>query len=300
MKTIKTTIGLVGVGTMGSLAVSSLLKASYPAIVYDIAPSALQQAQALGAIAADSLPSLAEKAELILLLLPGPRQIEATITGEQGLLQASRPGQVIIDMSTVDPETTRRMGKEAKASHVDYLDAPILGRPSAVGRWVLPVGGEAAVLARCRPVLEVLGRKVIHAGPLGAGNTIKLLNAMMFSAINAMTAEMMAISVKVGLSPQVLFETIADSNAATVSGLFKEVGAKIIERDFEPVFSIDLLCKDNGLAVKMAQAHGAPPILANSVQTINELALAKKLGAEDTSALVKVYETLLDITQPDT
>ena len=143
--------------------------------------------------------------------------------------------------------------------------------------------------------VAALARKVIHVGPLGAGNTLKLLNALMFSAINAMTAEMMAISVKAGLSPKVLFETMAESQAATVSGLFKEVGSKIVARDFTPIFPIDLLCKDNRLAIAMARACDAPPVLANTVQVLNELAGARGLGAEDTSALVKVYEALLDV-----
>ncbi len=292
-------IGVIGVGTMGSLVVSRLVEANFSVIVYDAYTEAVQQAEALGAVAADSPRAVAGRSEIILLLLPGPPQIEAVVTGEQGILSSVSAGQVIVDMSTVDPETTRRMGGRAKAAGFDYLDAPILGRPSAVGRWVLPVGGNPDVIARCRAVLDVLGRKVVHVGPLGAGNTLKLLNAMMFSAINAMTAEMMAISIKAGLSPQVLFETIAGSDAATVSGLFKEVGTKIIDRDFTPVFPVDLLCKDNGLAIKMARACGSPPILANSIQTMNELARARGLGSEDTSALVKVYETLLDITWDD-
>jgi 3-hydroxyisobutyrate dehydrogenase-like beta-hydroxyacid dehydrogenase len=120
---------------------------------------------------------------------------------------------------------------------------------------------------------------------------------MMFSAINAMTAEMMAISCKAGLPPEVLFETIAGSQAATVSGLFKEVGAKIVARDFTPVFPVDLLCKDNGLAIEMARACDAPPVLADAVQVLNELASARGLGVEDSSALVKVYEALLDAVE---
>ena len=198
-------------------------------------------------------------------------------------------------MSTVDPATTRRMGVRAGEVGVNYLDAPILGRPSALGHWALPVGGDAAAVAHCRPVLEMLARKVIHVGPLGAGNTLKLLNAMMFSAINAMTAEMMAVSMKAGLSPQILFETIAESQAATVSGLFKEVGAKIVARDFTPIFPIDLLCKDNQLAITMARACDAQPVLANTVQVLNELASARGLGDEDTSALVKIYEAMLGV-----
>lgn len=292
-------IGLVGVGTMGTLVASTLVKAGYRVVACDVDPRALQRARELGAVPVDYPQDVAEQTEVILLVLPGPPQIEAVVTGDHGLLAGAQSGRVIVDMSTVDPATTRRMGARAEEVGVNYLDAPILGRPSALGRWVLPVGGDSAVVARCRPVLEVLARKVIHVGPLGAGNTLKLLNALMFSAINAMTAEMMAISVKAGLSPRVLFETMAESQAATVSGLFKEVGAKIVARDFTPIFPIDLLCKDNRLAIAMARACDAPPVLANTVQVLNELAGARGLGAEDTSALVKVYEVLLDIEWDD-
>jgi len=284
---------------MGILVASTLVKASHRVVACDVDPRALQRARELGAVPVDYPQNVAEQTEIILLLLPGPPQIEAVVTGDHGLLAGTQSGQVIVDMSTVDPATTRRMGARAEEVGVDYLDAPILGRPSALGRWVLPVGGDSAVVTRCRPVLEVLARKVIHVGPLGAGNTLKLLNALMFSAINAMTAEMMAISVKAGLSPKVLFETIAESQAATVSGLFKEVGSKIVARDFTPIFPIDLLCKDNGLAIAMAKACDAPPLLASTVQVLNELARARGLGSEDTSALVKVYETLLNVEGDD-
>ena len=288
-------IGFVGVGTMGSLAASMLVKAGHRVVACDADAPALQQARDFGAVPADHPQNVAAQTDITILSLPGPPQIEAVVSGDRGLLRGAQSGHVIVDMSTVDPATTRRMGARAKEADVDYLDAPILGRPSALGRWVLPVGGFPSVVARCRPVLEVLAHKVIHVGPLGAGNTLKLLNAMMFSAINAMTAEMMAVSMKAGLPPRVLFETIAESQAATVSGLFKEVGAKIVANDFAPIFSIDLLCKDNRLAIDMARACAAPPMLASTVQVLNELASARGLGAEDTSALVKVYETLLAV-----
>ena len=285
-------IGLVGVGTMGVLVASALLQAGHRVVACDENADALRRAGELGAVAVDSPQHVTEQTEIVLLVLPGPPQIETIVTGDRGLLAGAEAGQIIVDMSTVDPATTRRMGTCAEKVGVGYLDAPILGRPSALGHWVLPVGGDALTLDRCRPVLESLARKVIHVGPLGAGNTLKLLNALMFSAINAMTAEMMAISVKAGLSPKVLFETLAESQAATVSGLFKEVGAKIVARDFEAVFAVDLMCKDNRLAIAMARDCDAPPILASTVQVLNELASAKGWGAEDTSALVKVYQAL--------
>jgi 3-hydroxyisobutyrate dehydrogenase-like beta-hydroxyacid dehydrogenase len=282
---------------MGFLVASTLVKAGYRVVVCDKDTRALQRARELGAATLDYPQNVAEQTEIVLLLLPGPPQVEAVVAGDRSLLAGAQPGQVIVDMSTVDPATTRRMGNRAEEVGVSYLDAPILGRPSALGHWVLPVGGDSAIVARCRPVLEVLASEVIHVGPLGAGHTLKLLNAMMFSAINAMTAEMMAISCKAGLPPEVLFETIAGSQAATVSGLFKEVGAKIVARDFTPVFPVDLLCKDNGLAIEMARACDAPPVLADAVQVLNELASARGLGVEDSGALVKVYEALLDAVE---
>lgn len=287
-------IGLIGTGTMGILAADSILKAGHRLIAFDVNAEALARASERGAIRASSIGEVARESEMVVLLLPTPRQIEEVVSGKEGLLSHGKPPLVIIDMSTSDPSTTRRMGTMAKEMGMAYLDAPILGRPSGHGRWVLPVGGDAAVVERCRPLLEVIGRRMIHVGPLGAGHTLKLLNALMFSAINVMTAEMMAISVKAGLAPQLLYKTLAESEAATVSGLFKEVGAKIVARDFSPTFAIDLLCKDNGLAVEMAKACGAPPIVAGAIQTMNELAKARGLGKEDTSALVKLYETLLN------
>jgi 3-hydroxyisobutyrate dehydrogenase-like beta-hydroxyacid dehydrogenase len=288
-------LGLIGIGTMGCLVASTLLQSGRKLVAYDVDPRGLQRARNLGAVTVDSPQAVAERAGFVLLLLPGPAQIEAVVAGPEGLLVRARPGQVIVDMSTVDPETTRRMGIRAEKAGVGYVDAPILGRPSALGRWVLPVGGDAEAVARVRPVLESLACKVIHVGPLGAGNTVKLLNSLMFSAINAMTAEIMAVCKKVGLSPKAFFETVAVSNAATVSGLFQEVGAKIVARDFAPDFSVDLLCKDNGLAIAMAQASNATPIVASVIQVMNELARSRGLGAEDSSALVKVYEALLDV-----
>jgi 3-hydroxyisobutyrate dehydrogenase-like beta-hydroxyacid dehydrogenase len=290
-------VGVIGIGAMGTQAVKTLRSGGYSVVVSDASTDALRRAQSLGASSANTPADVVARADMILLFLPGPSQVEAVVTGQDGLLPASYHNQVIIDLSTVDPDTTRRMGARAAAVGIGYLDAPVLGRPEAVGRWVLPVGGSVEVLERCRPVLGTLAREVVHVGPLGAGNTLKLLNALMFSAINAMTAEMMAVCSKTGLEPRMLFDTIAGSDAATVSGLFKEVGRKIVERDFTPTFTIDLLCKDNGLAIQMARDAGAPPLLGNVIQTINELARAQGLGREDSSALVKVYEQLLGRSQ---
>ena len=284
-------VGVVGIGTMGFLAAQLLVEAGESVFVFDVSQDALQKAEAMGATAVSSPKEIAAQCDMIILILPGPPQIKRVISGEDGLIFAAKPNQIIIDMSTSSPATTEEMSKAVSKHQVHIIDAPILGRPSAVGNWVLPTGGVEETINQATPILEKLGT-IVPVGGLGAGHTLKLLNALMFSAINVMTAEMMAIAQKSPIDPDVLYQTIAGSSAATVSGLFKEVGRKIIERDFSPTFPIDLLCKDNGLAVQMAQELGANPIIATAVQRMNEKTQALGLGAEDTSAIIKYYEGL--------
>jgi 3-hydroxyisobutyrate dehydrogenase-like beta-hydroxyacid dehydrogenase len=199
---------------------------------------------------------------------------------------------VIADTSTVDPMSTQKMAALAAAKSVGYIDAPVLGRPQGCGNWTLPVGGDVAALEKARPVLEKVAKRVELVGPPGSGNVVKLLNNLMFGAINAVTAEVMALCAKVGMSPRVMFDLIAGSGAATVSNLFKELGPKMLQRDYSPLFAVDLLYKDNMLALEMAKAYRAPLPLSSATQLLNEMARAKALGTEDTSALVKVYEDL--------
>lgn len=148
-------------------------------------------------------------------------------------------------------------------------------------------------LERCRPVLETFAGNIIHVGASGTGNKIKLLNQLMFSAINAMTAEMMALAEHMGVSPRLVYETITASRAGTVSNLFVELGRNIVDQNYdEPTFSIDLLCKDAGLAVRMAMENGAPTILGQCTRTINELARAQGFGSKDTSAMWQAYKPI--------
>ena len=290
----KIKIGLVGIGTMGQIVASKFLENDYEVVGCDLLPEIRRKAHEMGVEIVNSACDVAKIAQIMFLSLPGPAQVREVVSGENGLLSAAREGQIIVDLSTVDPSTTRKMAGMAEEMKVGYLDAPILGRPRSIGRWVLPVGGHVDHFERCKPMLQTFANQLVYVGPAGAGNTLKLVNQLMFSTINAMTAEMLAVAKKAGLSPKVVFETISQSGAATVSGLFCEVAKKIIESDYTPTFSIDLLCKDSALAVAMAKECGAPPIIASGVQVLNEIAQTQGLGGKDTAALVKIYENLMD------
>ncbi len=296
-----TNVGIVGAGVMGRRAAESLSGAGHPVFVYDVVPAAAQAlSERAGVTALADAPAVALQADIILLYLPGPHEVALSVAGRNGLLETARAGAVIVDQSTVDPATSQQMADLAEGKSVGYLDAPVLGRPGMVGKWALPVGGRAADLEKCRPVLNLLAAHIFHIGPSGAGNRVKLLNQLMFGAINAMTAEMMAIAEKVGVAPKLLYETITASNAGTVSNLFKELGARIAADDYQnPTFSVDLLLKDVHLAVAMAERHGAPPMVARAVEFLNEAASAQGLGKLDTSVMWQCYRRFWDGPESD-
>lgn len=284
------TVGLVGCGRMGRCMAESLLKNGFTVAACDKFPEAAAAVVTLGASRADTPKALAEQASLILLSLPGPAQLEEVIFGENGLMGALTSQHIVIDTSTVDPKTTRSIAERVAEKGAAYLDSPILGRPSATGKWMLPTGGDPAALERAKPALLTFAANAIPVGDSGAGNALKLLNQMMFSCINAISSEVMAICDHVGINKEMFFSTVAGSSAATVSGLFREVGRSIVEDDYlAPAFTVDLLIKDTKLALQMAKDSNAPSVITGTVQMYNEIAHAQGLGNQDTSALYKVF-----------
>ncbi len=284
-------VGLIGVGTMGKCMLDSLLKAGWAVTAYDKFPAAAEYARTAGALVVKTPKEVANACKVVLMSLPGPAQIEEVVFGAGGVFEAVSSDHVIIDTSTVDPNTTRSIAQRISQKGAAYLDCSILGRPSAVGKWMLPTGGNPEALEYVRPVLSAFAGNAVHVGESGSGNALKLLNQMMFSTINAISSEVMAIADKVGVDKKVFFETVAGSGAATVSGLFKEVGKNIVAEDYtHPTFTVDLLIKDTKLALQMAKDAKAPSVIAGTVQMYNEIASANGLGSRDTSALYKVYD----------
>lgn len=287
-------VGLIGVGTMGSRMAANLVKGGFEVLACDLKPEAQRGAADLGAKVYPHGQAIAREADLTLMSLPMPADVYAVVAGEHGILEGASAGHIIVDLSTVDPGSTQRNAALAAGRSVQYLDAPVLGRPQGCGNWTLPVGGDPGALDRVRDVLGTLAKKVVHVGPSGHGNIIKLLNNMMFGAINAVTAEVMALSAAMGVAPRTFYEVVADSGAATVSNLFRELGPKMVNRDFTPLFTIDLLHKDMMLGIGMAQERGVPLFVSGNNQLVNVLSRTKGLGGEDTSAVVKLYEDFLN------
>lgn len=287
-------VGIVGLGTMGGRMAERLIEARHRVIAFDVSSAAREQAAASRVEIAASVADVAASTSVVLLSLPTPEHVESVVTGPNGILERPAPELVVVDTSTVDPDTTRRMAARAARSGIAYLDAPVLGRPDSCGAWTFPVGGDEEALARARPALEVLGKNVIHTGHSGTGNAIKLLNNLMFGAINSVTAEAMALCEAVGIPPAAFLDVVSDSGAATVSPLFRQSGRKIVDGDSSPTFTIDLMHKDVALAAAMAGGTASGLTMANAVLSLTEAAREAGIGGEDTSAIVKVYRSRLD------
>ena len=283
-------VGLIGCGTMGKHMTVRLIAGGYKVRVYDPVPAAVEFAHNTGAGVAASAGELAPDCNVIIMSLPGPAEVEAAVFGPGGVYEKLTSDHVLIDTSTVDPGTTRSAARRVGEKGAAYLDCPVLGRPSAAGKWMLPAGGDEKVLDYVRPVLLTFAANTVLVGPPGAGNALKLLNQLMFSTINAISSEVLAICAKVGIDKEVFYRTVGESSAATVSGLFRETGKTIVYDTYTtPNFTVDLLLKDAKLALQMAKDAGAPSLVAGGVQLFNELAAANGLGSQDTSALYKIF-----------
>ena len=283
-------IGIIGTGVMGLTVAEKIIAAGHNLTVYDVFADAARRAGDLGANVAQTPKEVAQKSDIILLFLPGPVQVADCVTSADGLLTAMQAGTSIVDMSTSDPDVSAQMAILAEKKGVYFLDAPVLGRPATVGQWALPVGGNQEAIERCKPVFKIFAAHIFHAGPAGAGHKIKLLNQLMFGAINAMTAEMMAIAERIGIEPGRLYEIITASQAGTVSNLFKELGKRVADENYEdPTFTVDLLVKDIKLAVQMAKENNAPPLLARTIEYINEVSQVQGMGNKDTSIMWTSY-----------
>jgi 3-hydroxyisobutyrate dehydrogenase len=280
-------VAVIGLGAMGGRAAGKLASSGVavrgfdPAPAYDSLPGSVTRCPAPG--------DAAQGAGLVLLSLPGPDEVLGIVRDLAGTAR----GSLIVDASTIDPGTARAAAAVAAESGAVYVDAPVLGRPQACGQWTLVAGGPEDAVRRAAGLLEGrIARQVVHVGETGTGSAVKIMNNLMFGAINAVTAEALAMCEAVGVDPGQFVSLIAGSGAATVSGLFREIGPKIAAADFSPRFSLALLDKDTRLAVKLAEAAGTPAFMARCVEQVNRLALDQGFGAEDSSAVWRVYRAL--------
>jgi 3-hydroxyisobutyrate dehydrogenase len=286
----KLRIGFLGMGTMGAPMARRLVQNGFTVTGYDVSAARCEAASKAGVTVAKSPAAAAEGADVILSSLPNPQAIRSAYLGADGAVPVLRPGAILVDMSTIDPNTWREVADAASARGADSLGAPVSGGPAEAGsgRLVFLVGGEATVLDRARPVLETLGSEIHHLGPLGAGHIVKLVNNVMSMCNVAVAAEAMVLGVKAGMDPQRLFDVLSTSGGRS-HHLLKRF-PNVLAGDFTPHFSIALSRKDLSLALQMAENLGVPMLATSAVRQIYEAAAAQGLDTLDMAAVTTLYE----------
>jgi 3-hydroxyisobutyrate dehydrogenase len=284
-------VGFIGLGVMGSRMAATLARGGYGLDVFDLDPAKTRAVAEGGAAAAASARAVAERSDVVFTSLPWPATVREVYLGAGGVVEAARPGTILVDMSTVDPETTRAVHAAAAARGVHHLDAPVSGgyREAENGTLVIIVGGERDAFDRAKPVLEVLGASVHHAGPSGAGNIVKLVNNVMSMGNMLVAAEVFVLGVKAGMDPTTLFEILRTS--AGRSYHFERRLPNILARNFAPGFTVDLARKDLGLAVDMARSHDVPVPATSLLHQLYNASSALGDGPNDFAAIVKLFES---------
>jgi 3-hydroxyisobutyrate dehydrogenase len=278
-------VGVVGLGAMG-LPMAQALAGVRSVLAYDAQPAARDRAAAAGIPVAASLAATAQECRVVLLSLPSAEIVEQVVEE----IATSSPGRLVLDTSTVGPDDTRRIGALALELGATYLDTPILGRPDLVGDWTIPMGGPTSAYVAVADAFAPVAKRVVHVGDLGAAATLKVANNLMFSVINAVTAEALLLAKAAGLDPGVFVDTVMNSGAATVSGLFRSIAPRAVDGDFAPTFSLDLVRKDNDLAVRLAASVGLELSVGLAARDLHDRAVVAGHGAEDSVAVLRLLE----------
>jgi len=290
-------VGLIGLGIMGQPMACNLLRAGFELMVATRTPgkaasfAAAQSSRGLIS-AAEGPAEVAAASDVIIIMVTDTPDVEAIAQGEQGVLAKAQPGTIIIDMSTISPDATRRLAIEASKRGLYWLDAPVSGgeKGAIEGTLTIMVGGEVEALERARPVLEAMGRRVTHFGPAGNGQAAKLCNQILVAGNILAVAEALTFGTKCGLDLPTLHQAL--TGGAANSWALEVLGKKIIDRDFKPAFMVRLQQKDLRLVLDAAYNNHTPLPTAALAQQLFLTLQAEGHGEEGTQALARVFERM--------
>ena len=285
-------IGFLGLGAMGSRMVMTLMKNDFIVTVYDVRNKAIESLEAIGAISAKNPEEVGENSDIVLLSLPSSTEVIDSVLGEHGVLKGIKDGGIIIDTSTIDPHTAKRIAKAALEKDVRFIDAPVSGGTIGAEKGTLSimVGGEEEIVESNMDVLKAIGENIYHVGEVGSGQIFKLINNMLVGINLAAVGEALILASKAGADMNKLYEVIKAS--AGNSWAFENKVGNMLKNEFEPGFRLWLQHKDLGLARNMAAKNSTPcPLLAFAYE-IFESAKSMDLENLDHSAVVRFFEKI--------
>lgn len=292
-------VGFVGLGRMGRPMASNLCRKGFRLLVNDVNRAAMEELAQLQAKPCDTVAELAAGSDVVITMLPNSTVVHDVLSMAEGVFAHARLGTTILDMSTIDPDTTDTLAKAAKERGLGFVDAPVgrLASHADRGESLFMVGGETADFEQVKPLLEAMGSTIYHCGPAGSGTRTKLVNNFLAVASCQMNAEALSLSQRFGLNLERTLEVLYGTTA--VNGQLKIAWpAKVLRGDTEPGFTIDLAHKDLTLIVEAANAARVPMPMAAAAREAFSVARARGFGGQDFSAMVDAACDLAGVEKP--
>ncbi|WP_290634859.1 3-hydroxyisobutyrate dehydrogenase [Aquisalimonas sp.] len=291
------TIGFIGLGNMGGPMAANLVKAGHAVRVFDLSKEAVQRLEGAGATGCASAAEAATGVEIVVTMLPAGRHVRELYQGEGGLLATAARGTLLVDSSTIDADTARAVAAEAEQAGCPMIDAPVSGGVAGAeaGKLIFMVGGETAPVEQARPVLDVMGRAVFHAGPAGAGQVAKMCNNMLLAISMIGTSEAINLGIAEGLDPKALSDIMQQSSGGNwvLNGYNPHpdvMDGTPASRGYSGGFGTALMLKDLGLAMDAALKDGKATPLGALARNIYALHDAAGNGHKDFSSVIQFLE----------
>jgi len=283
-------VGVIGTGIMGGPMAIHLARAGYQVFVHTRTRAKADGAIEAGACWVDSPAELASQVRVIISIVPDSPDVEAVYRGPTGVCKGLKPGTLCIDMSTIAPDVARGVAAEVQERGCSFLDAPVSGGKTGAeaGTLTIMVGGADADVGRAAPIFDVIGKSVVHCGPVGTGQLTKLCNQILCGLNLLALSEAVAFAKRVGLDPVTMLKAV--SSGAAGSWAVDNLGPRMLARDFAPMFMIDLQQKDLRIALEAARHMNTPLPGTSLVSQLLSSNQAAGEGREGTQALVKTLE----------
>ncbi|MED5574180.1 MAG: NAD(P)-dependent oxidoreductase [Pseudomonadota bacterium] len=295
-ETARMRVGFIGLGLMGTPMAAKVAEAGHSLTVWGRTASKLQPVLALGAEAADSPRALAETSDVVLLCVTDTDAVEMVVFGDDGVAAGGVAGKVLIDHSSIQPDASRRFAARLlDACGMDWLDAPVSGGPAGVERGTLVVmaGGEDAPFAKVKEVVASYAARFTLMGPPGAGQSTKLINQTLVAAHVAIVAEATQLALDAGIDAERIPQALAGGRADSV--VLQDFMPRMIARDFEPAATLKIMLKDLEMIAGLSSETGTAMPITRLVSELHRLLIAKGLGDQDNSAMIRLYDTVNDI-----
>ena len=292
---MKKMLGFIGLGIMGKPMAKNLLKAGFNLVVFSRSKGSVEALVQEGALQADSPKEVAERAEVIITMLPDSPEVQEVILGKDGVIQGIKPNSVVIDMSSINPLVSRGIAETLKRKGVEMLDAPVSGGETGAiqGTLAIMVGGDEKVFKESMEIFKAIGRNIVQVGKIGAGGFVKLVNQIIVAVNIAAVGEAFTLGAKAGLDPQVIHQAIRGGLAG--SSVLETKAPMMFGRNFKPGFKIRLHHKDLQNALSTAKDLGVPLPLSSFVQQIFLSLMTEGRGEEDHSALATFFEKMAKV-----